>query len=234
MEDNRKQILTSIEEEISFLKSKIASLEEKLLSLSAELPAEDAGPIDLSEPVEAKAEVPVEEIPSPAEPVRNDNIPEPVEAPIEVPAEEPIEAPVEVKEEPAPAPKVEFSMKVGVAAPVEAPVEAPVDDLPEPEKPAEPAPEPKPKKTRAYRWMTDLPGVPVKNIRSAISLYDRALFINTLFKENYALYDKTISDLNAMATLDEAVDYIETSFPDWNLSSDAVYGFMMAIRKKLG
>ena len=82
--------------------------------------------------------------------------------------------------------------------------------------------------------MTDLPGVPVKNIRSAISLYDRALFINTLFKENYALYDKTISDLNAMASLEEAVSYIEASFPDWNLSSDAVYGFMMAIRKKLG
>ena len=222
MEDNRKQILTSIEEEISFLKSKIASLEEKLLSLSAELPAEDAGPIDLSEPVEAKTEAPVE-VPVEA-PVEI-----PAEEPVEVPAEEPVEAPVEVKEEPAPAPKVEFSMKVGVAAPVD----APVDDLPEPEKPAEPV-EPKPKKTRAYRWMTDLPGVPVKNIRSAISLYDRALFINTLFKENYALYDKTISDLNAMATLDEAVDYIETSFPDWNLSSDAVYGFMMAIRKKLG
>ncbi|MBR6054138.1 MAG: hypothetical protein IKP46_02215 [Bacteroidales bacterium] len=221
MEDNRKQILTSIEEEISFLKSKIASLEEKLLALSAELPAEDAGPIDLSEPVEAKAEAPVEV---------------PVETPVEVPEEKPVEAPVEIKEEPAPAPKVEFSMKVGVAAPVEVAAEEipspaePVDDLPEPAEPVEP----KPKKTRAYRWMTDLPGVPVKNIRSAISLYDRALFINTLFKENYALYDKTISDLNAMATLDDAVDYIEASFPDWNLSSDAVYGFMMAIRKKLG
>ena len=205
MEDNRKQILTSIEEEISLLKSKIASLEDKLLALSAELPAEKTGPIDLSEPLEeipspAKpVEEPVEEIPSPAEPVRNDIVPEPVEVPVEAPVEEPVEAPV-------------------------------VDDLPEPV--AEP--EPKPKKTRAYRWMTDLPGVPVKNIRSAISLYDRALFINTLFKENYALYDKTISDLNAMETLDDAVDYIEASFPDWNLSSDSVYGFMMAIRKKLG
>ena len=103
MEDNRKQILTSIEEEISFLKSKIASLEEKLLALSAELPAEDAGPIDLSEPVEAKAEAPVEV---------------PVETPVEVPEEKPVEAPVAIKEEPARAPKVEFSMKVGVAEPV--------------------------------------------------------------------------------------------------------------------
>ena len=139
-------------------------------------------------------------------------------APIEAPAE----APVEIIEEPAP---VEEPQPVEV--PVEVPVEAPV------EAPAEPV-EVKPKKTRAYKWMTDLPGVPVKNIRSAISLYDRALFIKTIFKENYALYDKTISDLNAMTSLDEAISYIEAAFPDWNFSSDAVYGFMMAIRKKLG
>ena len=74
----------------------------------------------------------------------------------------------------------------------------------------------------------------VKNIRSGISLYDRALFIGTLFKEDYALYDKTIGDLNALGTLDEAVDYLLQRFPDWNLKSDIVYNFMMAVRKKLG
>jgi len=35
-------------------------------------------------------------------------------------------------------------------------------------------------------------------------------------------------------TLDEAVDYLVEAFPDWNLKSDIVYNFMMAIRKKLG
>ena len=79
-----------------------------------------------------------------------------------------------------------------------------------------------------------MPGAPVKNIRSGISLYDRALFIGTLFKEDYALYDKTIGDLNAMYTLDQAVDYLLAKFPDWNLKSDIVYNFMMAVRKKLG
>ena len=69
---------------------------------------------------------------------------------------------------------------------------------------------------------------------TGISLYDRALFIGTLFKEDYALYDKTISELNALSTLDEAVDYLLERFPDWNLKSDIVYNFMMAIRKKLG
>ena len=84
------------------------------------------------------------------------------------------------------------------------------------------------------RWKSDLPGASVKNIRSAISLYDRALFINTLFKEDYSRYDATVSRLNEMTGLDEAVAFIATEFPDWDLASDAVYGFMMAVRKKLG
>ena len=74
----------------------------------------------------------------------------------------------------------------------------------------------------------------VKNIRSGISLLDRALFIGTLFKEDFALYDQTIANLNAMSSLDEAVDYIRENFPSWNLKSDVVYHFMMSIRKKLG
>lgn len=87
---------------------------------------------------------------------------------------------------------------------------------------------------KRYAWQTDLPGVPVKNIRSAISLYDRALFINTLFREDYALYDKTVGDLNAASSLEEAEKYLMTYFPDWNYGSEVVYGFMMAVRKKLG
>jgi hypothetical protein len=100
--------------------------------------------------------------------------------------------------------------------------------VPEP-KPAVPRPE-----TERLPWRLDKPGISVKNIRSGISLYDRALFIGTLFKEDYALYDKTIGELNALSTLDEAVDYLLERFPDWNLKSDIVYNFMMAVRKKLG
>ena len=83
-------------------------------------------------------------------------------------------------------------------------------------------------------WRKDKPGLQVKNIRSGISLLDRALFIGTLFKEDFVLYDQTIADLNAMSTLDEAVSYIREHFPSWNLKSDVVYHFMMSIRKKLG
>ena len=74
----------------------------------------------------------------------------------------------------------------------------------------------------------------MKNIRSGISLLDRALFIGTLFKEDFALYDKTIAELNGMSTLDQAVSYIREHFPAWNLKSDVVYHFMMCVRKKLG
>jgi len=100
---------------------------------------------------------------------------------------------------------------------------------------AKPAPAAVPKEgTERMAWRLDKPGMSVKNIRSGISLYDRALFIGTLFKEDYALYDKTIGDLNNLSSLDEAVDYLTEAFPDWNLKSDIVYNFIMAIRKKLG
>ena len=125
---------------------------------------------------------------------------------------------------------------VAEAAPVIEPEPIPVEpepapvieDLPEP-KPVTPRPE-----TERMPWRLDKPGMAVKNIRSGISLYDRALFIGTLFKEDYALYDRTIGELDALTSLDEAVDYLLERFPDWNLKSDIVYNFMMAIRKKLG
>ena len=137
------------------------------------------------------------------------------------PAEVPAEAPVEVPEE----------------APVEEPVEVPVEEpvaVPEPEPVQETKPRPAEDDTAHLPWRTDKPGLTVKNIRSGISLLDRALFIGTLFKEDFALYDQTIADLNAMSSLDEAVDYIRDRFPSWNLKSDVVYHFMMSVRKKLG
>ena len=120
-----------------------------------------------------------------------------------------------------------------VPEPVEGPVGGPVAEPVEAPEAPKPAPVPRPE-TERLPWRLDKPGMSVKNLRSGISLYDRALFIGTLFKEDYALYDKTISELNALSSLDEAVDYLLERFPDWNLKSDIVYNFMMAIRKKLG
>lgn len=82
-------------------------------------------------------------------------------------------------------------------------------------------------------WRTDRPGSQVKNVISAISLNDRVLLINVLFKEDPILFQNTISAFNGMTTLDEAVSYIRTNFPDWDMNSEPVYRLMMAVRRKL-
>ena len=82
-------------------------------------------------------------------------------------------------------------------------------------------------------WRTDRPGSQVKNVISAISLNDRVLLINVLFREDPLLFQNTISAFNGMTTLDEALTYIQTNFPDWDLNSEPVYRLMMAVRRKL-
>ena len=82
-------------------------------------------------------------------------------------------------------------------------------------------------------WRTDRPGSQVKNVISAISLNDRVLLINVLFREDPILFQSTISAFNGMTNLDEAISYIQTNFQDWDLNSEPVYRLMMAVRRKL-
>ena len=237
MDKNPKEILAEIEAAVADLKDRLSALEQQLEQYRNAVAAPAAeGPIDLSaEGLDAFPEiVPVaepEDLP--------EDLPEPevtVSVPVEIdlPAPEPSPEPEpEPEPEPVAAPEAEPEPE-----PLPEPEPAPVPE-PEPAKPAGPSPDVVKAAAEAVyasrpRWKTDLPGASVKNIRSAISLYDRALFINTLFKEDYSLYDSTIARLNEMGSLDEAVAYIAAAFPDWDLSSDSVYGFMMAIRKKLG
>lgn len=216
MEKNSTEILREIEASLAEVKEKVRLLEDQLAQYQ-KLSAEEAA---VPAAVEPFAEVDftdmeigeADDLPEMPEPQPESvTEPEPVlePEPEPVPPEEPVIAP---EPEPAPVPEPE----------------------PEPAPAPEAAPEtPKPDTSR-MPWRLDKPGLAVKNIRSGISLYDRALFIGTLFKEDYALYDKTIGELNALATFEEAVDYVLTRFPDWNYKSDIVYNFMMAIRRKLG
>ncbi len=87
--------------------------------------------------------------------------------------------------------------------------------------------------TADYAWRKDMPGTPVRDIRSAISLNDRVIFINLLFKEDAQAFVDTLSKINAMETLDQAVGFVCASFPEWDLSSELVYRFMMAVRRKV-
>ncbi len=190
------------------LEAELASLKEKVRAFEDKLEAFRQLPQEetVEESDFTDMEIGVPDLPEP----------EPVVEPEPTPEPEPVPEPV-TELEPEPVPE-----------PVPAPVEAP-EPAPKPAAPAVPRPE-----TERLPWRLDKPGMSVKNLRSGISLYDRALFIGTLFKEDYALYDRTISELNALSSLDEAVDYLLERFPDWNLKSDIVYNFMMAIRKKLG
>ena len=228
-------------ERVIRLKEELARLEEELRALS------QAAPEDLP-PVEAPAEAPVE---APVE--------VPVEAPVEVPVEAPVEAapedlPEDLPEErpedlPGPAAEtfpeepIDLSITDEDIAPAAA---GPVDIMEAAPAPASPAPS---RKTildntvpqtavmdvmaERQAWRIDRPGSPVKNIISAISLNDRVLLINTLFKEDPLLFQDAIAAFNAMGGLEEAVSYIAANFPEWKLDSEPVYRLMMAVRRKL-
>ena len=84
-----------------------------------------------------------------------------------------------------------------------------------------------------YAWRRDMPGTPVKDIRSAISLNDRVIFINLLFNEDAQTFVNVLTDINSMEALDQVVEYVRVKFPDWDLASDLVYRFMMAVRRKV-
>ncbi len=201
----------------------------------------------------AEMEVPEAELPEVAEDIVDDDLPfddipaEPVEEPMEEPVEETFEEHVEEQvEEP-----VEVLM--------EEPAEEPVVIIEEPAEPvadedddlpifAEPEPEPVPQAapidskprqavidsmTDRQAWRTDMPGTPVKDIRSAISLNDRILFINMLFGQDPMAFQDALTKINQMASLDEVVDFVVAERPEWDLESETVYRFMMAVRRKI-
>lgn len=151
------------------------------------------------------------------------------------------EAQVEPEVEPEVEPVVEVPVEPVAEPDVESEAE-PEEDLPlfaEPESIFEVA-QKSPKATRAVidvmedkqAWRTDMPGAPVKDLLSAISLNDRVQFINVLFNEDPAAFQQARARINMMETLDEVIEYITAEF-DWDLNSQVVYRFMMAVRRKV-
>lgn len=82
-------------------------------------------------------------------------------------------------------------------------------------------------------WKTDMPGAPVRDIRSAISLNDRVLFINRLFNEDPMSFQDMLSKINNMTSIEEVIEAVVAEHPDWDLGSEIVYRFMMAVRRKV-
>jgi len=127
--------------------------------------------------------------------------------------------------------------------------ERPVPDVPEPEMSAReesagartetPEPEARQGKslfedfTISQAWRTDRPGAHVSDIRSAVTLNDRVLFINTLFNGDPVAFQDTMLAINGMHGMDELLDYLKDKDAGWDMDSDIVYRFMMAARRKL-
>ena len=165
--------------------------------------------------------------------------PEPVELDLDeeldgdLPEEAPAEAPAEIADE-APA---EAPVKIAEVAPAEPEVE--LDLFGEPvlrvnEKlGAGRSRSVGEKMEQKEAWRTAMPGAAVKDVRSAISLNDRVLFIRELFGGDAGLFQKAVDDINAMGSLDEMVAYVNERHPGWDLDSDTVYRLMMAVRRKL-
>lgn len=248
MENKEQQILSEIKSMMASIRVQLERLDAKMAELQQVVDPEEfeAESIDLEIDEPLVAEQVVEEM------VQEQEIPlaEEVEA-AEEPAEEPVEEVVEAEAEVEDLPEEDL--------PVE---EAPVDDLPffdeEPapvEEPvlvaeeapaAEPAPVTVAEKAESVAkptvndamaaqqaWRKDMPGSQVRDIRSAISLNDRIIFINYLFKEDPMAFQESLTKINQMESLDQVVEYVCTDFPEWDLNSEIVYRFMMAVRRKV-
>ena len=259
MENRQQQILSEIQELMSSVRSQLEKLDAKMQEFQqlADSQGDTVVPIDididesyLNEEVVIEADLDLPEVQaaepeavveSVEEPVAED-IPEPV---IEAEPEVEIEPVVDVEPEPEQEPEVEVE-------PVEEIVPLPEvfpepeadedDDLPlfaEPESIFEAA-QKSPKARRAVldvmedkqAWRTDIPGAPVKDLLSAISLNDRVQFINVLFNGDPNLFQQARAQINALETLDQAVEYITTTY-NWDMGSQVVYRFMMAVRRKV-
>ena len=242
MENRQQQILAEIQELMSSVRSQLEKLDAKMQEFQqyADPQGDALAPIDieiddtyLGEEVVVETGFDFADVQEPEsqeiQEIVPESEPEPEPEPVPEPEPEPEPVPVPVVEaEPAPLPEV-FP-------------ESDDDDLPlfaEPESIFEAA-QKSPKARKAVldvmedkqAWRTDMPGAPVKDILSAISLNDRVQFINVLFNEDPALFQQTRSMINTMETLDQAVEYITSTF-DWDMSSQVVYRFMMAVRRKV-
>lgn len=206
MEKTQKEILNDIMAELSAIRLALNSLESKL----SRIDLSDPEPVELDFDEELDGDLP-EEVPAET----------PAEAPVEIAEEAPAEAPVKIAEEAPAEPEVELDLfgepVLRVNEKLGAGRSRSVGE----------------KMEQKEAWRTAMPGAAVKDVRSAISLNDRVLFIRELFGGDAGLFQKAVDDINAMGSLDEMVAYVNERHPGWDLDSDTVYRLMMAVRRKL-
>lgn len=258
MENREYQILSEIREMISSVRAQLDALEAKVALLSQDAVTEvvDDTPIDLdivdvfddfpvveslaesvTEPVAESVEYSVEEvtIEEVAEVFINEVVPEPIAEVLEAPVEDGLPLVAEESDDDLPfvdeedLPANEEVLLVAEEEKEDIPVGEMLIDAAV----ANARPTVIDAMTAKQAWRTDIPGSPVKDIRSAISLHDRIIFINGLFDEDPMLFQEVLTAINSMSSVDDVVAYLAEKRPEWDMNSDEVYRFMMAVRRRI-
>ena len=236
---------TALEQKLSALEARVAQLEEAneamrhegdeakalIATLQAEVATLAVAGVAAAPAEEPEVEIELiveEDTETENEEVKTEN--ELVEEP-QVEVQEEILEPLEILDEPeVPTPVVEPIVE---PEPVVEPI---VEPAPQPEVKAEPVVEPAPAPQPAPRpvpQQTSLFGAAVEDIRQAISLGDRFLFQRELFAGNGELMQKTLDELNALGSLEEAMDYVADNF-EWDSDSTAVQLFENVLKRRFG
>ena len=186
----------------------ITQLQERISNLeSRPMTTEEAEP-------EVEVELVLDEDEPEEEPVA---APEPEQAQVTESTPEPI-----VETEPIVAPEpVAESVPVTEPAPVAAPEPTPQAEVHHEQ----------PKMSKGTPLQTSLFGEAVQDIRHAISLGDRFLFQRELFAGKGELMQKTLDEINALNSLEEAMEYVNQHF-DWDHDSHAAQLFENVLRRR--
>lgn len=237
--DNQKELLAELERGLSELKEKIAVMEKLIAEYDRTETSDSEENGEVAEHIELVHE---DFLPEISEAVQEETAPEiiaveersaesvPVESRPEIPAaSETAVGDLPAAEEEAPESVFGELWGESKPAPAKKPVPRTLNDVnaasvhkavidSRPDKP---------------RWYTDIPGSEVKDVRSAISLNDRVLFICSLFRDDSMLFQDVVNRINSFPTLEKAVEYLSETFPEWDIYSDNVHRFMMAVRRKI-
>ena len=193
------------------LEARIAANEERIATLEAELASVESELDEVKSRPEPEAQV-VEKI-----------VEKIVEKPVEVIKEVIVE---KAPEEPETS---ELSEEPEIPETPEIPEEPIAEPIAEPEPEPEPEPvieEPASPKAAVY-------GKSVDDIRLAISLGDRFLFQRELFGQNAELMQRTLNELNALGSFDEALAYINKRF-HWDTESSTYQQFLITLHRRFG
>ncbi len=200
----------SLEARIAGYEARIAALEARVAALEEAHSARESVIASLQAEIEELRNRPQQapELPVIDEPIIED--PEPV-----VVEEEPV-----VEDEPVVVPEtVEEETKDEPVAVPEHVVEEPKEETPAVEEKASP-------KAALY-------GKAVDDIRQAISLGDRFLYQRELFGQNAELMQRTLTELNALGSFDEAIAYISSHF-QWDTESSTYQQFLVTLHRRFG